>query len=215
MAKTSMKVKQQRKPKFSTRAYTRCKICGRPHSVLRKYGICRVCFRELAYKGQIPGVKKASWYSDGCVRYVRHSNLIKEEIYIMTTSDPIADMLTRIRNANTAKHDTVDVPASKMKIAIADILVDEGYIAKYDIVEDGNFKTIRITLKYGADKNEKIITGLKRISKPGLRVYAGKDELPRVLGGLGIAILSTNQGIVTDKEARKLQVGGEVLAFVW
>ena len=215
MAKTSMKVKQQRKPKFSTRAYTRCKICGRPHSVLRKYGICRVCFRELAYKGQIPGVKKASWKSDGCVRYVRRSNLIKEEIYIMTTSDPIADMLTRIRNANTAKHDTVDVPASKMKIAIADILVDEGYIAKYDIVEDGNFKTIRITLKYGADKNEKIITGLKRISKPGLRVYAGKDELPRVLGGLGIAILSTNQGIVTDKEARKLQVGGEVLAFVW
>ena len=102
----------------------------------------------------------------------------------MTTSDPIADMLTRIRNANTAKHDTVDVPASKMKIAIADILVDEGYIAKYDIVEDGNFKTMRITLKYGADKNEKIITGLKRISKPGLRVYAGKDELPRVLGGL-------------------------------
>ena len=133
----------------------------------------------------------------------------------MTTSDPIADMLTRIRNANTAKHDTVDVPASKMKIAIADILVDEGYIAKYDIVEDGNFKTMRITLKYGADKNEKIITGLKRISKPGLRVYAGKDELTRVLGGLGIAILSTNQGIITDKEARKLQVGGEVLAFVW
>ena len=133
----------------------------------------------------------------------------------MTTSDPIADMLTRIRNANTAKHDTVDVPASKMKIAIADILVDEGYIEKYDIVEDGNFKTIRITLKYGADKNEKIITGLKRISKPGLRIYAGSQEIPRVLGGLGIAILSTNQGVITDKEARKLHVGGEVLAFVW
>ena len=133
----------------------------------------------------------------------------------MTMSDPIADMLTRIRNANTAKHDTVDVPASKIKVAIADILVKEGYVAKYDIVEDGNFKNIRITLKYGADKNEKIITGLKRISKPGLRVYAGKDELPRVLGGLGIAILSTNQGVITDKEARKLQVGGEVLAFVW
>ena len=133
----------------------------------------------------------------------------------MTTSDPIADMLTRIRNANTAKHDTVDVPASKMKIAIADILVDEGYITKYDIVEDGNFKSIRVTLKYGADKNEKVITGIKRISKPGLRVYAGKDEIPTVLGGLGIAILSTNKGIVTDKEARKLQVGGEVLAFVW
>ena len=133
----------------------------------------------------------------------------------MTMSDPIADMLTRIRNANTAKHDTVDVPASKMKISIADILLKEGYIKGYDIIEDGNFKTIRVTLKYGADKNEKIITGIKRISKPGLRVYAGKDEIPSVLGGLGIAILSTNQGIVTDKEARKLQVGGEVLAFVW
>ena len=133
----------------------------------------------------------------------------------MVTSDPIADMLTRIRNANTAKHDTVDVPSSKMKVAIADILVNEGFIEKYDIVEDGNFKTIHITLKYGVDKNEKVITGIKRISKPGLRVYAGKDELPRVLGGLGIAILSTNQGIITDKEARKLQVGGEVLAFVW
>ena len=133
----------------------------------------------------------------------------------MTMSDPIADMLTRIRNANTAKHDTVDVPASKMKLAIADILVREGYIKKYDIVEDGAFQTIRISLKYGADKNEKVITGIKRISKPGLRVYAGKDEIPTVLGGLGIAILSTNKGIVTDKEARKLQVGGEVLAFVW
>ena len=130
----------------------------------------------------------------------------------MTMSDPIADMLTRIRNANTAKHDTVDIPASKMKIAIANILVDEGYIAKYDLVEDGAFKTI---LKYGETKNDKIITGLKRISKPGLRIYAGKDELPRVLGGLGIAILSTNKGVITDKEARKLQVGGEVLAFVW
>ena len=133
----------------------------------------------------------------------------------MVTSDPIADMLTRIRNANTAKHDTVDIPSSKIKVAIADILVNEGFIEKYDIVEDGNFKTIRVTLKYGADKNEKIITGIKRISKPGLRVYAGKDEIPSVLGGLGIAILSTNQGIITDKEARKLQVGGEVLAFVW
>ena len=133
----------------------------------------------------------------------------------MTMSDPIADMLTRIRNANTAKHDTVDVPASKMKLAIADILVDEGYIKKYDIIEEGAFKTIHITLKYGADKNEKIITGLKRISKPGLRVYAGKEELPRVLGGLGIAIISTNQGVVTDKKARELQVGGEVLAYVW
>ena len=133
----------------------------------------------------------------------------------MTTNDPIADMLTRIRNANTAKHDTVDVPSSKMKLAIAEILLNEGYIKKYDVVEDGKFNTIRITLKYGADKNEKIISGLKRISKPGLRVYAGKENLPRVLGGLGIAIISTNNGVITDKLARKLGVGGEVLAFVW
>ena len=133
----------------------------------------------------------------------------------MTMSDPIADMLTRIRNANTAKHDTVDIPSSRMKLAIAQILFDEGYIRKFDIIEDGSFKTIRITLKYGADKNEKIITGLKRISKPGLRVYAGKEDMPKVLGGLGVAIVSTNQGVVTDKKARELQVGGEVLAFVW
>ncbi len=133
----------------------------------------------------------------------------------MTMNDPIADMLTRIRNANTAKHDTVDIPSSKMKLAIAEILFNEGYIKKYEVVEDGNFKTIRVSLKYGQDKNEKIITGLKRISKPGLRVYAGKDELPKVLGGLGIAIISTNHGVITDKEARKLNVGGEVLAFVW
>ena len=133
----------------------------------------------------------------------------------MTMSDPIADMLTRIRNANTAKHDTVDIPASKMKLSIAQILLDEGYITKYDVIDDGNFKSIHITLKYGADENEKIISGIKRISKPGLRVYAGKDELPRVLGGLGTAIISTNQGVLTDKKARELQVGGEVLAFVW
>ncbi len=133
----------------------------------------------------------------------------------MTMSDPIADMLTRIRNANTAKHDTVDVPSSKMKIAIADILVNEGYIEKYDLVEDGNFKTIRIVLKYGKDKNEKVISGLKRISKPGLRVYANSAEMPKVLGGLGTAIVSTNKGVITDKEARKLGVGGEVLCFIW
>ena len=133
----------------------------------------------------------------------------------MTMSDPIADMLTRIRNANTAKHDTVDVPASKMKIAIANILLDEGYIAKYDLVEDGHFQTIHITLKYGADKNEKVISGLKRISKPGLRVYASTEELPKVLGGLGTALISTNTGVVTDREARKLGVGGEVLCYVW
>ena len=133
----------------------------------------------------------------------------------MMTSDPIADMLTRIRNANTAKHDTVDVPASKMKISIAEILLKEGYIRKFDMVNVVGIKMIHITLKYGVDKNDKIISGLKRISKPGLRVYAGKEELPKVLGGLGIAIISTNKGVMTDKEARKANVGGEVLAFIW
>ena len=133
----------------------------------------------------------------------------------MTMSDPIADMLTRIRNANTAKHDTVDIPSSKIKVAIADILVDEGYIEKYELVEEGNFKTIRVTMKYTGTKKDRIITGIKRISKPGLRIYAGKEDIPSVLGGLGIAILSTNKGIITDKQARKEAVGGEVLAFVW
>ena len=130
-------------------------------------------------------------------------------------TDPIADMLTRIRNANTSKHDTVDVPASKMKNAIAEILYKEGFIQKYELVEDGNFKNIRITLKYGKDKNEKIITGLKRISKPGLRVYASSENVPKVFGGLGTAIISTNQGVITDKAARKLGVGGEVLCYIW
>lgn len=133
----------------------------------------------------------------------------------MTMSDPIADMLTRIRNGNTAKHDFVSVPSSKMKLAVIDILAKEGYIKGYKVLEDGAFKNIKIELKYGADKNDKVISGIKKISKPGLRVYAGKDELPTVLGGLGTAIISTNKGMVTDKEARKLNVGGEVIAFIW
>ena len=133
----------------------------------------------------------------------------------MTMSDPIADMLTRIRNANTAKHDTVDVPSSKMKVSIATILEREGYIKSFEIIEDGVKKTIRITLKYGSDKNEKVINGLKRISKPGLRTYVGVEDMPRVLGGMGIAIVSTNKGVLTDKEAREQHVGGEVLAFIW
>ncbi len=133
----------------------------------------------------------------------------------MSMSDPIADMLTRIRNGNTAKHDTVDVPTSRVKKAIADILVNEGYINGYEVIEDGIKSTMKVSLKYGADKNEKVITGIKRISKPGLRVFAGKDELPKVLGGLGIAIISTSQGIMTDKEARNKGIGGEVIAFVW
>ena len=133
----------------------------------------------------------------------------------MSMSDPIADMLTRIRNANTAKHDTVDVPSSKMKKAIADILVADGYVNGYEVIEDGIKSTLRISLKYGEDKNVKVITGLKRISKPGLRVFAGKDELPKVLGGLGTAIISTDKGLMTDKAARKAGLGGEVIAFIW
>ena len=132
----------------------------------------------------------------------------------MQITDPIADMLTRIRNAGTAKHETVDVPASKMKKAIVEILLNEGYIKSYQLVDDGTQGTIHITLKYNAGK-EKAITGLRRVSKPGLRVYVGTDELPRVLRGLGIAIVSTSKGVMTDKAARAAHVGGEVLAFVW
>lgn len=132
----------------------------------------------------------------------------------MLVTDPIADMLTRIRNALIAKHDVVDVPASNMKKAIVQILLNEGYIKGYEIVENGSFKTIHITLKYGPNR-QKVITGLKRISKPGLRVYARKDQIPKVLGGLGVAVLSTSRGVMTDREARKLAVGGEVLAYIW
>ncbi len=132
----------------------------------------------------------------------------------MQITDPIADMLTRIRNAGAARHATVDVPASKMKKAIAQILLDEGYIKAYEIVEDGVQGTIKITLKYTANR-EKAISGLRRVSKPGLRVYAGADELPRVLKGLGIAIISTSKGVMTDKQAREAHIGGEVLAFIW
>ena len=132
----------------------------------------------------------------------------------MQITDPVADMLTRIRNANSAKHDTVDVPASNLKKAIAQILLDEGYIKAFQIVEDGTQGIIRITLKYNAGK-EKVISGLRRVSKPGLRVYVGADELPQVLRGLGIAIVSTSKGVMTDKAARAAHVGGEVLAFIW
>ncbi len=132
----------------------------------------------------------------------------------MQITDPIADMLTRIRNANSAKHDTVDIPASNMKKAIAQILLEEGYIKNFQLIDDGTQGVIRVTLKYNPGK-EKVISGLKRVSKPGLRVYAGADELPKVLRGLGIAIVSTSKGVMTDKKARQAHVGGEVLAFVW
>ena len=132
----------------------------------------------------------------------------------MHITDPVADMLTRIRNANNAKHDTVDVPASNMKKAIAQILLEEGYIKNFQLIDDGTQGVIRITLKYGAAK-EKVISGLRRVSKPGLRVYAGAEELPSVLHGLGTAIVSTSKGVMTDKKAREAHVGGEVLAFIW
>ncbi|MDI9419520.1 MAG: 30S ribosomal protein S8 [Bacillota bacterium] len=132
----------------------------------------------------------------------------------MVLTDPIADMLTRIRNANSVKHESVDIPASRIKSELARILKEEGYIRDYKVIEDGSKKTLRIYLKYGPNK-EQIITGIKRISKPGLRVYANKDQIPRVLGGLGIAILSTSQGVMTDKLARKSNIGGEVICFVW
>jgi len=132
----------------------------------------------------------------------------------MTMTDPIADMLTRIRNANTVGHATVDIPASKMKKAIAEILAAEGYIKGFEIIDDNKQGIIRIQMKYGADK-ERVISGIKKISKPGLKVYAKKDEVPKVLGGLGIAIISTSKGVISDKEARKLGVGGEVICYVW
>lgn len=132
----------------------------------------------------------------------------------MSMTDPIADMLTRIRNANMAAHESVDVPASKMKKSIADILVNEGYIKGYDVIEDNKQGIIRIQMKYGQNK-EKVITGIKKISKPGLKVYAKRDDIPKVLGGLGIAIISTSKGVITDKEARKENVGGEVICYVW
>ena len=132
----------------------------------------------------------------------------------MQITDTVADMLTRIRNANTAKHDTVEIPASNMKNSIAQILLDEGYIKDFEVIDDGKQGTIKITLKYGPNKTQ-IITGLRKVSKPGLRIYSGCEDMPKVMKGLGIAIVSTNKGVMTDKQARKENVGGEVLAFVW
>ena len=163
MAKTSLKNKQQATPKYSTRAYTRCRLCGRPHSVLRKYGICRVASANSPTRVRFPVFVKPAG---------------KKEDISMLVTDPIADMLTRIRNALIVKHDTVDVPVSVMKLAIADILLNEGYIKGYTVGGEGVQKMMTITLKYGANR-QKVITGLKRISKPGLRVYARKDNIPK------------------------------------
>ena len=201
MAKTSMKIKQQRAPKFSTRAYTRCRICGRPHSVPAQVwrlphllpGTCLQGPDPRRAQGQL--VTEARRFSNAC-------------------NDPIADMLTRIRNALIAKHDHRDDAASNMKKAIANILLDEGYIKSVDYIDDGLQGQIKIVLKYAQGK-ESVIKGLKRISKPGLRVYAKNDEIPRVLGGLGVAIVSTSKGVMSDRSARAAGIGGEVLAYVW
>ena len=202
MAKKSMIIKANRPKKYKVREYSRCSRCGRPHAVMSKFGVCRICFRELAYKGQIPGVKKSSWYFG------------KEDLNMAVVTDTIADMLTRIRNANQMHYKEVSIPASNTKKEIAKILKDEGFIENYKIENDNVQGTIVVTLKY-TDKKERVITGLKRISKPGLRVYVKGEEVPKVLNGLGIAIISTSEGIMTDKEARKKNIGGEVLAYIW
>ena len=173
MAKKSMIAKANREPKFSTRAYTRCTRCGRPRSVYRKFGLCRVSF-----------------------------------------NDPIADMRTRVRNANSAGKATVSMPSSKKLVEIARIMTEEGYVQGYEIIENSPRDILEITMKYG-EKKAKTIRGIKRISKPGLRIYAGKDELPRVLGGLGTAIVSTSKGVMADRDARMAGVGGEVIAYIW
>ena len=172
MAKKSLIAKAKRKPKFRVRQYNRCRLCGRPRAYLRKFGMCRLCFRRLANEGKIPG---------GLKRPAGRRGQKERRLFPMMT-DPIADMLTRIRNANMVRHESVDIPASNMKRAIAEIMKQEGFIKDYEYIPDNKQGVIRIWLKYGANR-ERVITGLKRISKPGLRVYVKKDELPKVLGG--------------------------------
>ena len=204
MAKKSLVVKQKRKAKYAVRAYTRCNRCGRPRAVYRKFGLCRICLRELAHQGAIPGNDE--------VELVGGTKVL---------TDPIADMLTRIRNANRALHDSASMPTSKVKEEIARILKDEGYIKDFKVVqlEDEKknplpYRTLVVELKFARDRR-RVITNLKRVSKPGRRVYARKDRLPRVLGGLGTAIMSTSVGIITNRQAAERGVGGEVIAFVW
>ena len=175
MAKKSKIAKASRTPKFSTRSENRCLLCGRPRAVYRKFGVCRICFRN---------------------------------------TDPIADMLPRIRNALVAKHETVDVPASNMKLAIAEILLNEGYIKSYTVNEEGVEKMMNIVLKYGPNK-QRVITGLKRVSKPGCRVYSSAADLKPVLNGLGVSVVSTSKGLLSDREAKSQQVGGEIICEIW
>src|SRR4051795_9394324 len=194
MEKTSLVVKQRRPQKFKVRNYTRCNRCGRPRSGFEKFGLCRICLRELAHQGAIPGMANASWEP--------------------MLTDPIADMLARIRNANKALHEHVTMPTSKMKVEIARLLKEEGYIRDYRVEKGESFDTLVVDLKFGRNR-ERVISGLKRVSKPGRRVYARKDRLPRVLGGMGVAILSTSSGLVTGRTAQERGIGGEVVAFIW
>jgi small subunit ribosomal protein S8 len=180
--------------------------------VYRRFSLCRICFRTMAHRGELPGITKSSWENEHTAGPVRNHG--DEGLMAMTMTDPIADMLTRLRNANSAYHETVGMPYSKIKSHIAEILQQEGYIAAWRVEDAEVGRNLVITLKYG-NQRERSIAGIKRVSKPGLRVYAKKDSLPRVLGGLGVAIISTSGGLLTDKQDKKRGVGGEVLAFVW
>jgi small subunit ribosomal protein S8 len=204
MAKRSLVVKQKRTPKYKVRANSRCNRCGRPRAVYRKFGLCRICLRELAHQGRRSGNDE--------VELVGGQKVL---------TDPIADMLTRIRNANRALHDSASMPTSNIKEEIARILKDEGYIKDFRVVEATDdkgqplpYKMLVVELKFARDRR-RVITDLKRVSKPGRRVYARKDRLPRVLGGLGTAIMSTSVGVITNRQAAERGVGGEVIAFVW
>src|SRR3954451_7636147 len=197
MAKTSWIERAKRTPKFKVRTVRRCQRCGRSRAVLRKFGLCRICFRELALKGEIPGVRKASW----------------EEERRMNLTDPVADMLTRIRNACSAGHRRVDMPVSKLKSEVARLLRDNHYIADFKILDDGGHGVLRLYLKY--HNEAPVIRELRRVSTPGLRRYVKCRELPRVKNGLGMAIVSTPRGLMTDREARSANLGGELLAVVW
>src|ERR1043165_4705315 len=196
MAKTSLRIKQSRPSRYKVRNYTRCNRCGRPRAVFRKFGLCRICLRELAHQGSIHGMTKSSW----------------SERTVLT--DPIADMLTRIRNANKALHEHATMPSSRMKVEIARLLKEEGYIRDYHGEKGESFDTLVVALKFGRNR-ERVISGLKRVSKPGRRVYARKDRLPRVLGGMGVAILSPSSGLVTSRTAQERGIGGEVVCFIW
>ena len=197
MAKKSMIIKAARKQKYSTREYNRCQICGRPRGYLRKFKMCRLCFRKLASEGQLPGVTKSSWQGD-----------------VMSASDPVADMLTKVRNAAVARHEKVDVPASKLKLEIVKILKTEGYIKNFKKVQEDGKNTLRIFLKYD-DENNPVIHGVKKISTPGRRVYSGYKDLPRVYNGYGTIIVSTSAGVTTGKKASEKMVGGELVCTIW